>query len=323
MPLVKAQCTNCKGTLEIDENKDAAICPYCGTAFIVEKAVQQYIIHNGLSEEKYLENGIMQLSLEKYENAFDTFSKMTAEYPGNWKGWLGLSLARNGKNPSRELSISEDKSYNLLPSGVKDKIGNAEVYSDSFLKNEYETKKKTADEEIEKGKERIRKYRDTMDENEKTVETGKEHIKKWFVYLKRKYFIMRCIGAILVILALLFAIFFIYFNAVKLQGGTPGIFWSLVPISVISGPTIAVGIVLIERGLKNITKHEKVVAIVEIISSKTADNEQLRDKIEHEQTMIKEKEEKLIRYQTEYERERNRTDHKTLSYYVEILKNSI
>lgn len=32
MPLVKAQCTNCKGTLEIDENKDTAICPYCGPA---------------------------------------------------------------------------------------------------------------------------------------------------------------------------------------------------------------------------------------------------------------------------------------------------
>lgn len=42
MPLVQAICTNCGANLEIDNTKDAAICPYCGTAFIVEKAINNY-----------------------------------------------------------------------------------------------------------------------------------------------------------------------------------------------------------------------------------------------------------------------------------------
>lgn len=42
MPLVNAKCPNCGGTLQVDSGKDAAICPYCGSAFIVEKAINNY-----------------------------------------------------------------------------------------------------------------------------------------------------------------------------------------------------------------------------------------------------------------------------------------
>ena len=46
MPLVNAKCTNCGATLEVDSAKDAAICPYCGSAYIVEKAINNYNITN-------------------------------------------------------------------------------------------------------------------------------------------------------------------------------------------------------------------------------------------------------------------------------------
>jgi len=42
MPLVPAQCTSCGGVLSIDKEKEAAVCPYCGNAFIVEKAIQNF-----------------------------------------------------------------------------------------------------------------------------------------------------------------------------------------------------------------------------------------------------------------------------------------
>ena len=42
MPLVKAQCTNCGGTLEVDNSKEAAVCPFCNTPYIVEKAINNY-----------------------------------------------------------------------------------------------------------------------------------------------------------------------------------------------------------------------------------------------------------------------------------------
>ncbi len=46
MSLVNAKCTNCGASLEIDNSKDAMICPHCNSAFIVEKAINNYNISN-------------------------------------------------------------------------------------------------------------------------------------------------------------------------------------------------------------------------------------------------------------------------------------
>lgn len=48
MPLVQAKCTNCGANLEVDNSKDAAICTYCGTPFIVEKAIHNYNTTNNI-----------------------------------------------------------------------------------------------------------------------------------------------------------------------------------------------------------------------------------------------------------------------------------
>lgn len=42
MKLVNALCTNCGAALMVDTQKDAAICEFCGSAFIVEKAINNY-----------------------------------------------------------------------------------------------------------------------------------------------------------------------------------------------------------------------------------------------------------------------------------------
>lgn len=76
MPLVQAKCTNCGANLEIDNTKDAAICPYCGTAFVVEKAINNYNttnqihagtvnIYGGNSADFVIRGGV----LEKYNGA--------------------------------------------------------------------------------------------------------------------------------------------------------------------------------------------------------------------------------------------------------------
>lgn len=51
MPLVNAKCTNCSATLQVDNTKDALVCPYCGSAFIVEKAIQNYNITNHITAQ--------------------------------------------------------------------------------------------------------------------------------------------------------------------------------------------------------------------------------------------------------------------------------
>lgn len=42
MGFVAAKCTNCGANIEVDETKEAGICKYCGTAFVTEKAINNY-----------------------------------------------------------------------------------------------------------------------------------------------------------------------------------------------------------------------------------------------------------------------------------------
>lgn len=75
MPLVSAKCTSCGASLEVDNTKDAAICPYCNTAYIVEKAINNYNITNNISANTVnIYNGSVDFTirasvLEKYNGA--------------------------------------------------------------------------------------------------------------------------------------------------------------------------------------------------------------------------------------------------------------
>ncbi len=42
MTIVHAICTVCQGIHTVDDQKDAAICPLCGEAYVVERAVRRY-----------------------------------------------------------------------------------------------------------------------------------------------------------------------------------------------------------------------------------------------------------------------------------------
>ncbi len=43
MPLVQAKCTNCGASLLVDNAKEAAICQYCGAAYVVEQAINNFV----------------------------------------------------------------------------------------------------------------------------------------------------------------------------------------------------------------------------------------------------------------------------------------
>jgi len=49
MPFVEAKCTNCGAVLPVDSARDAWVCGYCGTPFVVEKAIQQFNITNNIT----------------------------------------------------------------------------------------------------------------------------------------------------------------------------------------------------------------------------------------------------------------------------------
>lgn len=49
MALKPAICTQCGGQIEVDDSKEAGICQFCGTAFITEKVIHQYVTQNNFA----------------------------------------------------------------------------------------------------------------------------------------------------------------------------------------------------------------------------------------------------------------------------------
>ncbi len=48
--IVPASCTQCGGTVEVDPQTQSAVCPFCGSTFIVEKAVNNYNVQHATIE---------------------------------------------------------------------------------------------------------------------------------------------------------------------------------------------------------------------------------------------------------------------------------
>ena len=46
MALVAAICTSCGGKINVDNSKEAGICELCGTPFVTEKVIQNFVTNN-------------------------------------------------------------------------------------------------------------------------------------------------------------------------------------------------------------------------------------------------------------------------------------
>ena len=75
--LKPAICTQCGGKLEVDPSQEAAVCPFCGTPFIVEKAINNYntinvnnTVHNTVHVQ-HGKKGIFQSATELINNQLD------------------------------------------------------------------------------------------------------------------------------------------------------------------------------------------------------------------------------------------------------------
>lgn len=101
MPLVKAVCTNCGGSLEVDSSQKAAICPHCKQAYIVEEAINNYVTHiehlhaenvtinDDRTAAARLEAGEADLKLKHWPEAEKVFKEVCDLTPQDYRGWWG------------------------------------------------------------------------------------------------------------------------------------------------------------------------------------------------------------------------------------------
>ena len=118
MPFVEAKCTNCGAVLPVDSTRDAWVCGYCGTPFIVEKAIQQFNITNNISTpmvnvfggdtaDVLYNRALEWLKLKNHEKAIQVLRKMIEKYPGDVRGWSKLArLPYSVINPECRLNTN-------------------------------------------------------------------------------------------------------------------------------------------------------------------------------------------------------------------------
>lgn len=118
MALKPAICTQCGGKLEVDDSKEAGICPFCGTAFITEKVINQYVTQNnfagatiniqgGVDTENLYKLARRAYELQKYNEALDYYTRICERNPDDWEAVFYGTLLK-GDIAVKDLNLVTD-----------------------------------------------------------------------------------------------------------------------------------------------------------------------------------------------------------------------
>lgn len=155
MPLVNAKCTNCGAPLQVDNKQEAAVCQYCGSAFIVEKAIQNFNISvtnnitaqnviiagkGEMEKERLLQNAQTNENFKEYDKAYEIYKQVTEDYPDDYRGWYGLASMKTHKFKILDISDHDfsqltafiDKAMLCAPNEYKSNIKST---WDQYLEN--------------------------------------------------------------------------------------------------------------------------------------------------------------------------------------------
>lgn len=131
MALVPAKCTQCGGTIEVDNTKEAGICKHCGTAFITEKAINNYTTNynitnnitkviNGKAEDDAdveFNRGLVYLKTKEYTEAEECFHKAIKKSPDVAKNYFYWCFANSKNFENPEVFVGQVGSSFLINKG--------------------------------------------------------------------------------------------------------------------------------------------------------------------------------------------------------------
>lgn len=145
MALVPAICTQCGAKIEVDDTHEAGVCKYCGTAFVTEKAINQYTTYittnnNFAGANINIVGGNIDNLVKMAENAIEAGNgKEAVEYanraleinPESSKAWLLKMKAIEYIGTVGNPQVSEAISYgdNAIKYAEDKENITAEVYN--------------------------------------------------------------------------------------------------------------------------------------------------------------------------------------------------
>lgn len=145
MAIVPAKCTSCGGTLKVKSEDKTAICPFCGTEYLVQEAIEQYNItnvynieqasltfdHRKLFYDKIAAAEKQLRTLKDYPKALASFVALENDVPDEFRIWSGKLEAQT-------------KEYNAVA------VSNIHMHDDQYINSlikDYEYAYKTGDSE--------------------------------------------------------------------------------------------------------------------------------------------------------------------------------
>ena len=114
MKYVPAKCPNCGGALQVDAEKDAAICEYCKTPFVVEKAINNY--NQSIQNQTINNNGTINVENVYIHNADDVDIKNA--YDLGFQAINGANYSEAFKYFTKVLEKNSDHGPSILYRGI-------------------------------------------------------------------------------------------------------------------------------------------------------------------------------------------------------------
>jgi len=133
-----AICTQCGANIEVDETRDAGICTHCGTPFVTEKVINNFVtqnVHNVTENvtkiiygnekdegEDFFRRGLTFLKLNNDTEAAKAFGKATELSPERAEFWFYYGVVRT--NNFTKLNLHEIKNFfPLATAEEKERLG--------------------------------------------------------------------------------------------------------------------------------------------------------------------------------------------------------
>jgi len=154
MPLVPVKCTSCGGVLKVDQTSETAICSYCKTPFVIEKAINNYHVTNkitagtvnisGFDEKAALTHARNLCKNKEFKQARNLLVKTIETCPTSGEAYLLMVMVDYG------IDTQENLARHAVPLNKSKSFKYAMQYLDENGRKALENAEKTIRSRIEK-----------------------------------------------------------------------------------------------------------------------------------------------------------------------------